>query len=90
MLTGDFPNSAAICTGDFGLHPKFMQRIIFIRAVGSVILFAVGRRPQHEANNSPHVIPKLRVRGIVPLLPHTYAICGTYVSARNNFTFFCG
>jgi hypothetical protein len=44
------------------------------------------KRPERDANHSPHLVARLRMRGAISQLPHTSAWCGAQLHTGYNFS----
>jgi hypothetical protein len=45
------------------------------------------QRPEREVDHSPHLVPRLRLRGAIPPLPQSVFMAWCLVKHRDNFTF---
>jgi hypothetical protein len=55
--------------------------------ISLVELFLGVKRPGREANHSPHLVPRSRMRGAIPPLPQFVFMAWCLVKHRDNFTF---
>jgi len=59
--------------------------------MGTVVSYPSGEAVSHEADHSPHLVPRLRIRGSIYASTSQYMFMGCcFITHRGNFTFTFG